>query len=269
MIRTLFTGFCLAFGLYSTAMAQQYTIQNVARLDILPGYPTSSGHMIAAHIQLAPGWKTYWRAPGGNGIPPVFDWTGSQNVGAVTFHWPAPSVYIEDGVRTIGYKKELILPIGITPHTPGQPISLKGEVTFGICDDVCLPAKARFSLKIAGKDAASQKAIKSALARQPATAKSASIRTTSCQITPIQDGFRIEATLKSGSRVSDKTFSVIEFPHPDVWIEQDRTFTSGKTLTVAANLFAYGDTPLILDRSKIRLTLLGGPRAIELRGCPS
>ena len=31
-------------------------------------------------IQLAPGWKTYWRNPGTSGVPPRFDWAGSENV---------------------------------------------------------------------------------------------------------------------------------------------------------------------------------------------
>ena len=101
------------------------------------------------------------------------------------------------------------------------------------------------------------------------SAKSAGVRTVSCKITPVPDGFKIEATLKSSRALAGQTFSVFEFPHPDVWIEQDRTFTSGTTTTASATLYAYGDTPLLLDRSKITLTLLGGTRAIELRGCPA
>lgn len=251
------------------AAAQQYPIQNVARLDILPGYPTQNGHIIAARIQLRDGWKTYWRAPGGNGIPPVFDWTGSKNVRAVTFHWPEPHVFHDAAGQTLGYKTELILPIGITPKTPDQPIAVKGEVTFGVCEDICIPVRAKFALNVAGTDAASKAAIRTALAQQPKSAKSAGLRGVTCQITPIDGGFRITATMKTRSAMPSDTFTVFEFPHPEVWIEQDRTFTSGTTLTASANLHAYGDTPLILDRSKITLTLLGGNRAIEQRGCPA
>ncbi len=261
--------FCAILCAPIAAFAQQYNIQNVARLDILPGYPTQNGHMIAAHIQLRDGWKTYWRAPGGNGIPPVFDWTGSKNVRAVSFHWPEPTIFKDAGGQTLGYKSELVLPIGVTPQKAGQPISLKGEVTFGVCEVVCIPVRAKFSLNVAGTDAASQKAIRAALAQQPKTAKAAGVRSISCQIKPIKDGFHLTATIKTRSSMPADTFTVFEFPHPEVWVEQDRTFTSGTTLTASANLYAYGDTPLILDRSKITMTLLGGNRAIELRGCPS
>src|SRR5512134_1370659 len=41
-------------------------------------------------IRLAPGWKTYWRYPGDSGVPPRFDFSGSQNVKSVTVRYPAP-----------------------------------------------------------------------------------------------------------------------------------------------------------------------------------
>ena len=268
ILRTLLL-LCLSVGAPLIATAQEYNIQNVARLDILPGYPTSSGHMIAARIQLRPGWKTYWRSPGGNGIPPVFDWSGSKNVGAVAFHWPEPSVFTEKNVQTIGYKKQLILPIAITPRQIGEPITLKGEVTFGVCDDICIPVKARFALNVEGTDQSSRTAIRSALAQKPKTAKAAGVLNVSCQITPTEGGFKLHATVKTRSALPAQTFTIFEFQHPEVWIEQDQTRASGTTLTASANLYAYGDTPLILDRSKITLTLLGGNHAIELRGCPS
>lgn len=269
MTSRVLTLLCLLNCAPIAALAQQYNIQNVARLDILPGYPTQNGHMIAAHIQLRDGWKTYWRAPGNNGIPPVFDWSGSENVRAVSFHWPKPNVFHDAAGQTLGYKSELILPIGVTPKDAGQPISLKGQATFGVCEDICIPVRAKFALNVAGTDPHSQKAIRAALAQQPKTAKAAGIRSISCQITPIDDGYHIAATMKTRAAMPGDTFTVFEFPHPEVWIEQDRTFSSGTTLIASANLYAYGDTPLILDRSKITMTLLGGNRAIELRGCPS
>ncbi len=268
MIRKILL-FCLAMGTPLSASAQQYNIHNVARLDILPGYPTSNGHMIAAHIQLKEGWKTYWRSPGGNGIPPTFNWAGSSNVGAVSFHWPEPRVFNDKSGQTIGYKDELVLPIGITPLKKGEPIAVQGEVIFGVCDDICIPVKAKFSLNVAGTDKASQAAIRNALAQKPKSAKSAGVRSVQCDITPIKDGFRVTANINTRSALPADTFTVVEFPHPDVWVEQDRTFSSGTTLTASANLYAYADTPMVLDRSKITLTLLGGNRAIELRGCPS
>ena len=41
-------------------------------------------------IVLDKGWKTYWRMPGEAGIPPSFDWKGSQHVKTIEVLWPAP-----------------------------------------------------------------------------------------------------------------------------------------------------------------------------------
>ena len=41
-------------------------------------------------IELAPGWKTYWRMPGEAGIPPEFTWTASEPA-EVIVSLPAPS----------------------------------------------------------------------------------------------------------------------------------------------------------------------------------
>lgn len=270
MIRTCLTALSLAFGLGlpTALLAQEYNIQGVARLDILPGYETSTGHMIAARIQLAPGWKTYWRAPGTNGIPPAFDWGGSQNLKGVAFHWPEPYVFMKDGERTIGYENELVLPISITSQKSGAPVSLKGEVLFGVCEDVCIPVKARFAMDVAGSDAGSTKVIKAALRKKPASGASRGISPVSCDITPIKGGFRISTTLRSAKPLPAGSLPVIEFPGNDVWIEQKDNRIDGKTLTASANLFAYGSTPLMVQRSGVTVTLLGGPRAVELRGCP-
>ena len=64
-------------------------LDEVVSASVLTGWRMENGHHMAAlRITLAPGWKTYWRAPGEAGIPPRFDWTGSDNLSAVTVHWP-------------------------------------------------------------------------------------------------------------------------------------------------------------------------------------
>ena len=54
-------------------------------------------------IRLKPGWHTYWRYPGDAGVPPRFDFAGSQNVKAVEVLWPAPRRMPEEGLSAIGY----------------------------------------------------------------------------------------------------------------------------------------------------------------------
>src|SRR6266403_1322223 len=69
-------------------------------------------------IRLKNGWHTYWRYPGDAGVPPRFDFTGSQNVKSVEVAWPAPHAFTDDSGTSIGYKNGVIFPLRIVPDDP-------------------------------------------------------------------------------------------------------------------------------------------------------
>ncbi|MBT5374174.1 MAG: hypothetical protein HOL06_05885 [Rhodospirillaceae bacterium] len=52
-------------------------------------------------FSLQPGWKIYWRSPGDAGLPPEFDWSGSENLAATEVLWPAPKRYSAYGLDSI------------------------------------------------------------------------------------------------------------------------------------------------------------------------
>ena len=247
------------------AGAQDYAIEGVASLEILPGYRTPQGtHMAAARIRLKEGWKTYWRATGGNGIPPRFDWTGSRNIAGVAVHWPAPSLLEVNGVRIIGYKNQLVLPLEFKLKDGSRPIFLSGSVDFGVCQDVCLPARAEFTTVLPADQTSHRAVIQAALNARPLSAVRGGVKSVRCGITPIKDGFHITADIRLSENPGAATLAVIEFPHPEVWVEQDRTVVLGTTLTATANLYAFTQDPLVLDRSKVRVTLLGESRTVDI-----
>ncbi|MGI9370671.1 MAG: protein-disulfide reductase DsbD domain-containing protein, partial [Ruegeria sp.] len=128
--------FCLA----ATVPAHAEDADGIVSLDILDGGLTPDGTYIGAiRLSLADGWKTYWRAPGDAGIPPQFDWKGSGNVADVSITWPSPHVFDQNGVRSIGYKDQLVLPVEITPKNPAKSVRLQGTMDLGVCKDVCVP----------------------------------------------------------------------------------------------------------------------------------
>jgi DsbC/DsbD-like thiol-disulfide interchange protein len=99
-------------------------------------------------IELAEGWKTYWRMPGDAGVPPTFEWTGSRNAAAITVSYPAPTRLPEPAAETIGYKKHVLFPVAAKAASPGAPVSLTLEVEIGICKDICVPAQAAMALDL-------------------------------------------------------------------------------------------------------------------------
>ncbi len=101
-------------------------------------------------IQLEPGWKTYWRTPGDSGVPPRFDFSKSDNVEAVTVMWPAPMKF-DDGAggHSLGYKKQVVLPLRIVPKAADKPVTLRAEISYAVCEKLCIPVEAKAELAFA------------------------------------------------------------------------------------------------------------------------
>jgi len=99
-------------------------------------------------IRLKPGWHTYWRYPGDAGIPPRFDFTGSQNMKSVEVRWPAPKRQPEGSIMTIGYDRDVILPLAIVPEDPAKPVTLRLKADYAICEKLCAPVEGQTELTI-------------------------------------------------------------------------------------------------------------------------
>ena len=268
ILRAAVAAFCLGTGFNTVATAQTLPIEGVASVEILQGYRTDSGtHMSAARIRLKEGWKTYWRAPGSNGIPPQFSWRGSKNIVGVAYHWPAPKVFIEDGLRTIGYKNELVLPIEFQPTDGSADILVAGTIDFGVCDDVCIPARASFRTVLSRTGKSGVAEISKALKAGPATAKQGGVLQATCAIAPVKDGFSVNARVKTRGALDASTFAIVEFASSDVWVDSGPSKVSGNSLTTSAVVYPFGKDPFVFDRSKVLVTLLGRGKAVEIRGC--
>lgn len=241
-------------------------IGNPVRLEVLEGGLTPRGtYMAALHLSLSDGWKTYWRAPGDAGIPPLFDWRGSRNVGAVSITWPAPEVFEQNGMRSIGYSHELVLPVEITPTRADKPVRLRGEMELGVCKDICIPSALAFDRHL-DAGAARNPAIAAALAQRPYSAVEAGVRATTCRLTPTADGMQIEARIAMPS-AGGREYAVIEPGNPQLWASETRTRRDGDTLVATGELVNQGGGTFALDRSQIRITVLGRDRAVDIQGC--
>lgn len=108
-------------------------------------------------ISLDDGWKTYWRNPGTSGVPPRFDFAGSENVAEATPLYPAPMRFTERDGDTIGYKATVVFPIEIKPADAKKPVTLKLAAEYGVCKDVCIPVQPSLTL-VLPPDAASKPA---------------------------------------------------------------------------------------------------------------
>jgi len=115
-------------------------------------------------IRLKEGWKTYWRYPGDSGVPPVLDFSKSQNVKAVTVRYPAPTRFPDGGGgSSIGYKGTVILPLHVVPQDAGKPVTLNLKLDYAVCEKLCVPAEAKLELMLTGAETANETANEAAL----------------------------------------------------------------------------------------------------------
>src|SRR6202521_1913436 len=50
------------------------------------------------HLDIAPGWHTYWRNPGDSGLPTEIAWNLPAGFSAGDIVWPVPEHFIVDGL---------------------------------------------------------------------------------------------------------------------------------------------------------------------------
>ena len=103
-------------------------------------------------IKLKAGWKTYWRYPGDSGVPPVVDFSHSQNVKAVTVLYPAPARFPDGASGTsIGYTGRRDLAAAGRAAGCGQAGDrCELKLDYAVCEKLCVPAEAKLELTLTG-----------------------------------------------------------------------------------------------------------------------
>lgn len=235
--------------------------------EIVQGWTRADGSMIGAlHISMAGGWKTYWRAPGNGGIPPRMDWSKSRNLGTVAPLWPAPEVFVDNGMTSFGFVDELMLPLVVTPRKDGRDVELNGSLQIGVCKEICIP----YALDVAGMLDPLQSLIvapiAAALAEQPYSAAEAQVRDVACRIRPNSDGLTVSATIDMPS-AGGREYAVIETGNPELWVQEARVARDGGQLTIASDVMHVEEAPFFLQRSDMTITVIGTDYAVEIKGC--
>lgn len=250
-------------GICSTANADATDAH--ATLTVLTGHQTKSGSVMAGlRIDMADGWKTYWRAPGDAGIPPQVTWGGSENIDGVAFYWPTPEVFDQSGMRSIGYHGSVTVPIEIFPNYKGE-IRLKGELDIGVCEEICVPATFSFDTVIPS-DGKRNAAISASLLNQPLTADEAGVGAVTCTLKPIDGGMQI-TTVAALAATSEAEAIILETADPFVWVSEPKVTRTPTHITATSDLIHANGDAFAVDRSGIRMTVLSRGRAVDIQGC--
>lgn len=138
---------------------------------------------VGVEIKLQPGWKTYWRYPGDSGVPPRFDFSGSDNVLRAKVLYPAPHLFTDETGNSLGYKTNVIFPVQITPKQPGKPVMLRLKLDYAVCEKLCIPAEGKAELNFGPGDSANEAALAASEARVPKPATAAEAGLTARRVT--------------------------------------------------------------------------------------
>jgi DsbC/DsbD-like thiol-disulfide interchange protein len=120
-----------------------------------------TSHEAGLYVQLDEGWKTYWRNPGEAGIPPSITAT-ADNLAELKIDFPLPTRIIDDSGEAIGFHKEVLFPFYLTPKDVGKPIEANLSAFFGVCQQICQPAKLETRLNFELTSAPTEQALLSA-----------------------------------------------------------------------------------------------------------
>ncbi|ETX14840.1 hypothetical protein OCH239_21040 [Roseivivax halodurans JCM 10272] len=248
-----------------TAVAEQ--LSDVVSATLRPGWRQADGtHVAALQLRLAPGWKTYWRAPGDAGIPPEFDWSGSSNMDALSVTWPAPHVFHRSGLRSVGYSDEVVLPLVVTARGGGD-VRLGGEVRIGVCEDICLPATLRVDGVLPASATKPDPVIAAALAQRPFTEGEAGVGAVRCSISAgAGSGMGLRAEIEM-PRLGSGEEIAIETGNPAIWVDDPEASRIGDRLVAETRLEHVDGSAFALDRSAVRFTVMADGQAVDIRGC--
>ena len=118
-------------------------------LQLMAEKPDADGRIRAALlVDLAPGWKTYWRDPGEAGIPPMLDLSASRNLGPATIGYPAPHRFGDEYGMSNGYSAPMAVAFTLTETLPGETTEIRMKLMLGVCQKICVPVQADLALTL-------------------------------------------------------------------------------------------------------------------------
>ena len=203
---------------------------------------------LGVQIKLDPGWKTYWRYPGESGAAPRFNWENSKNLAVAKVHWPAPTRFNAFGYSGIGYTKEVVIPVLLTPIIEHRPITAHLKLDYMICANICIPMQAKLMLKLMELEPDSLEAALVHRYREqvPKEAEDSELYIVSATV-------RREAGLQV-LRVLGRTEAT--FRAPDLIIEGPNPFAFGRPKIALSNdqKSVIMDLPVYTGTSKTKLT---------------
>lgn len=234
--------------------------------SLIPGAEDGEGLRIAGlALDIAPGWKTYWRAPGEAGVPPVFDWSASRNLAGIDVMWPRPEVFESFGMQTVGYSGSVVLPLSVRAVDPAAPVELVGRLMLGVCKDLCVFEEAEITGSFAPGATEGADRVADALATVPVPGAHAGLTDVSCTLSGGGAERRLSADFRFDRPVG-AAHVLVEAPD-GAWFHGVESRGTGENSVAVEALLTLPGEGAWIARDAIRMTVLADGFAADVRGC--
>ena len=138
-------------SVHAAANSSEWAVTNETKVRLISGLNSiddSQEIRLGIQFQMKPGWKIYWRSPGDAGFPPKVEWVGSHNLDRTNIFWPVPLRFSVQGLETLGYKNEIVLPVNAKSKVKNKALHIRAQVNYVTCNDICIPYEAKLDLKL-------------------------------------------------------------------------------------------------------------------------
>ncbi len=145
-------------GVSQPVATEHLRAQLVAEIGtVAPG----TGVDLALVFDIRPHWHTYWKNPGDSGEPPRLTWNLPPGVEAGAIQWPYPSLIRVGPLANYGYAGRVVhlIPLSVAADWPaGEPIKVRAEATWLVCEEHCIPEEGEFELVLETRATAAEAA---------------------------------------------------------------------------------------------------------------
>ncbi|MEG3619444.1 protein-disulfide reductase DsbD domain-containing protein [Magnetovibrio sp. PR-2] len=228
------------------------------------------------HYKLKPDWKIYWRSPGDAGFPPYVETDGSLNVTSTEILWPLPERFSVLGFETLGYKKEVVLPLAVEVDQPGEGLALNTQISYLACAEICIPYDAEITFQLpAGPATPSEEAhlINRYQSTVPGVGAGLGLELEALQFQRDPQNPEDQALLyvqASSAQAFTNPDAFIEGPEGLAYGEPSLTLSGdGKTALMEIEVKGLKYVKAPLDQGAFTVTLADAPRGAEFSATPA
>jgi DsbC/DsbD-like thiol-disulfide interchange protein len=251
----------LSVGAKAHVAETDWATSEGGRMRIVTLAPDDKGIVKAVlQVDLTPGWITYWREPGGSGIPPQITPAAGSKAEVTGIEFPVPKHIRLGDIDDIAYDEPVTLPFTIALN--GEADTLDLSAFIGVCREICVPFQSEFKIDVAaaGHDTSAEEAIiRDAEAKMPA-APGPDFNIASFKLSPDRKALHLTLTLPSAG--NDAPEVIATGPAGYVFADVRNGHRDGTTYAADLNL-DYLPDGYDFKGSQWRVLVKSGDRAIE------